>query len=33
MKTTNFTSPKHGAIIPITAKEAEALAARWKCRY
>lgn len=30
MKTTNFTSPKHGAIIPITLREAEALAAHWK---
>ncbi|MFT3789257.1 MAG: glycoside hydrolase family 43 protein [Tepidisphaeraceae bacterium] len=33
MKTTNFTSPKHGAIIPITQKEADVLAARWQCSY
>jgi hypothetical protein len=33
MKATNFTSPKHGAIIPITLKEAEALAARWKLQH
>lgn len=31
MKTTNFTSPKHGAIIPITLAEARALANQWKC--
>ena len=31
MKTTNFTSPKHGAIIPITVAEARALARQWKC--
>lgn len=29
MKTTNFTSPKHGAVIPLTAKEAETLADHW----
>ena len=33
MKTTNFTSPKHGAIIPITLDEAKALAARWECPF
>lgn len=30
MKTTNFTSPKHGAIIQITTKEAERLEKFWK---
>jgi hypothetical protein len=30
MKTTNFSSPKHGAIIPLTQAEAQALAAHWK---
>lgn len=30
MKTTNFTSPKHGAVIHITAAEAAALENRWK---
>ena len=29
MKTTNFTTPKHGAVIHLTRKEAEALAAHW----
>lgn len=29
MKTTNFTSPKHGAVIHLTAEEADRLAARW----
>ena len=29
MKTTNFTSPKHGAVIPLTAKEAKTLADHW----
>ena len=29
MKTTNFTSPKHGAVIHLTAKEANRLAAHW----
>lgn len=29
MKTTNFTSPKHGAIIQITKEEAERLASHW----
>lgn len=33
MKTTNFTSPKHGAIIPITLEEANALAKRWECEF
>lgn len=33
MKTTNFTSPKHGAIIPITAEEADRLAKQWKCEF
>jgi hypothetical protein len=33
MKTTNFTSPKHGAVIPVTQAEADALAAHWKCQY
>ncbi len=31
MKTTNFTSPKHGAIIPRAPAEARAPAKRWKC--
>ena len=30
MKTTNFTSPKHGAVIQITKKEAEKLASHWE---
>jgi len=29
MKTTNFTSPKHGAVIHLTKEEAEQLAAHW----
>jgi hypothetical protein len=29
MKTTNFTSPKHGAIIHLTKEEAEKLAQHW----
>ncbi len=29
MKTTNFSSPKHGAIIPLTKKEADRLATYW----
>jgi len=29
MKTTNFTSPKHGAIIQITKEEADRLAKHW----
>lgn len=29
MKTTNFTSPKHGAVIHLTKKEAEKLARHW----
>ena len=33
MKTTNFTSPKHGAIIPLTQEEADRLAADWGCVY
>ncbi len=32
MKTTNFTSPKHGAVIPITRKEAETLANHWQMK-
>lgn len=31
MKTTNFTSPKHGAVIHLTRKEAQKLAKRWSC--
>ena len=30
MKATNFTSPKHGAIMPITTAEATTLAHHWK---
>ncbi len=30
MKTTNFSSPKHGAVIHLTRKEAERLAGYWK---
>ncbi|WP_316795024.1 glycoside hydrolase family 43 protein [Pedobacter agri] len=30
MKTTNFTSPKHGSVIHLTAKEADELSAFWK---
>lgn len=30
MKSTNFTSPKHGAVIPLMDSEAKALAAHWK---
>jgi hypothetical protein len=30
MKTTNFTSPKHGAIMPVTLDELKAIAAHWK---
>lgn len=33
MKTTNFTSPKHGAVIALTEAEARALAAHWKFDY
>jgi hypothetical protein len=29
MKTTNFTAPKHGAVIHLTAAEAEKLARHW----
>lgn len=32
MKTTNFTSPKHGSVIQLTKKEAEKLAANWKLK-
>jgi predicted GH43/DUF377 family glycosyl hydrolase len=32
MKTTNFSSPKHGAVIHLTQKEADALAAYWDKR-
>lgn len=31
MRTTNFTSPKHGAIIHLTRQEAERLAEHWGC--
>lgn len=30
MKTTNFTSPKHGAVTYLTKKELEAIAHHWK---
>lgn len=30
IKATNFSSPKHGAIIPVTIDEAQALASRWR---
>ena len=30
MKSTNFQMPKHGAVIPLTLKEAQTLAAHWK---
>ena len=33
MKSTNFQMPKHGAVIPLTLKEAETLAAHWKCKF
>ena len=33
MKTTNFTSPKHGAVIHLTRKEAERLAEHWGMSY
>src|SRR5262249_28406216 len=33
MKTTNFTSPKHGAVMALTDAEAMALAAHWKFDY
>ena len=29
MKTVGFTSPKHGAVIPLTAAEANRLIDRW----
>ena len=29
MKTTNFTSPKHGAVTYLTAEELKAVAAHW----
>lgn len=32
MKTTNFTSPKHGAIIHLTKEEAQKLTARWNLK-
>jgi hypothetical protein len=32
MKTTNFSSPKHGAVIHLTKKEAETLAKCWNCK-
>lgn len=30
MKAVNFTSPKHGSVIPLTAAEARKLAGHWK---
>jgi len=30
MKSTNFTSPKHGAVIPITKQELQRLAKHWQ---
>jgi hypothetical protein len=33
MKTTNFSSPKHGAIIHLTADETKRLAAHWKSEF
>jgi hypothetical protein len=33
MKTTNFTRPKHGAVMHVTEAEARALAAHWKFDY
>jgi hypothetical protein len=30
MKTTNFSSPKHGAVIQLTKKEAKTLSDYWK---
>jgi hypothetical protein len=30
MKTTNFTRPKHGAVIHLTLDELKAVAAHWK---
>jgi hypothetical protein len=33
MRTTNFTSPKHGAIIHLTRQEAERLAEHWGMSY
>ncbi len=33
MKTTNFTSPKHGSVIPLTSKEAKKLADKWGMTY
>jgi hypothetical protein len=33
MKSTNFSSPKHGAVMPITDAEATALANHWKFDY
>ena len=29
MKTTNFSTPKHGAVMPLTREEAETLAKHW----
>jgi hypothetical protein len=33
MKTTNFSSPKHGAVIPISEAQARTLAGHWKLDY
>jgi hypothetical protein len=33
MKSTNFPMPKHGAVIPLPLKEAQALAAHWKMAF
>ena len=33
MRTTNFTSPKHGAIIHLTRQESERLAEHWGMSY
>lgn len=33
MKTTNFTSPKHGAVIHLTKEEAEALGKHWNLKF
>ena len=32
MKTTNFTSPKHGAVVHLTSEEAETLRNYWEHR-
>jgi hypothetical protein len=33
MKATNFSSPKHGAIIPVTLDEAQTLAEHWNFNF